>query len=79
MTHKIFDRFSSCSETGRVRPVGPKDALYTALRNAWDEDPLATMKLLLQLGDPREGKSDRDNHQPPGRRNSKCYMVGKER
>lgn len=46
-----------------VVPGISRDALYTALRNAWDEDPLATMKLLLQLGDPREGKSDRDNHQ----------------
>ena len=33
------------------------------LRAAWDEDPLTTTKLVMQLGDPRKGKANRDNHQ----------------
>lgn len=46
-----------------VVPGIKRDHLFSLLRAAWNEDPLCTMKLVLQLGDPRWGKSDRDNHQ----------------
>lgn len=46
-----------------VVPGINRDRLFSLLRAAWNEDPLCTMKLVFQLGDPRWGKSDRDNHQ----------------
>ena len=35
--------------------------LHELLLRAWDEDPHVTLQLIVQLGDPRKGKSDRDN------------------
>eukprot|EP00439_Symbiodinium_sp_Y106_P082864 s746_g22.t1 len=47
----------------RVVPGMKQKELLRLLRSAWNEDPLTATKLVMQLGDPRQGKSNRDNHQ----------------
>ena len=47
----------------RVVPGMSQSEVLRLLRAAWNEDPLAATKLVMQLGDPRKGKSNRDNHQ----------------
>mmetsp|Transcript_27869 Transcript_27869/g.64744 ORF Transcript_27869/g.64744 Transcript_27869/m.64744 type:complete len:779 (-) Transcript_27869:91-2427(-) len=47
----------------RVNPSMAQSEVLSLLRIAWDEDPVSTIKLVMQLGDPRRGKSNRDNHQ----------------
>ena len=44
-----------------VLPHIRKDELCSYLETAWSEDPLITLKLIFQMGDPRKGKSDRVN------------------
>lgn len=44
-----------------VTPRISEDELNELLEEAWDENPLLTLKVIFQLGDPRFGKGDRRN------------------
>ncbi|KAL0025081.1 hypothetical protein WJX79_005924 [Trebouxia sp. C0005] len=54
------DLFFKVKEPGAYLPASSEDTTHLLLQQAWEEDPLDTLKLIAHLRDVRDGKADRN-------------------